>query len=413
MALGQEGARGIPFAAEGVDRAEHPVGHQRVVRGGAGNLQLRAELGRPVPVAELAQHVGHAAEAHLLHALGPARLAEADRRGERVARAAVVAGDLVGRSQALVDLGGRERELVLEREREPRPDGLQAGLEIPALHPGDALEPQRPRPQVGALGAGRLLAGDLHELHGLGVLARALQEGRRPDPLGGCLAGQAVRGEGLGRDAPGGERALAVALEAVDRRQRPLGVGEGAAGALGPPHRHHLALRARRLGQLARHLGEVRVALQDVDPLGGALALRPQVERLPAEARGVAVGVDRGALLDRQHQRVERAGAVLRGEPVRGHLGVAELAVLQRLGQPAVERAPAKPRHVLVDRVARERVAEGGAAGLDLEDQPARQQLVEARLAAEVRHQLDVELDARHRGGLRGRAGRGGEVAGA
>ena len=88
-----------------------------------------------------------------------ARLAEADGGGQGVARAAVVAGDLVGGAEPLVELRRRQRELVLERERQARSDLLQAGVEVPALHLGDTLEPERPRAQVGALGSRGLLAG--------------------------------------------------------------------------------------------------------------------------------------------------------------------------------------------------------------------------------------------------------------
>ena len=285
----------------------------------------------------------------MLHALAAVRRAEADGGVERVARAAVVAGDLVRRPEPLVDLRRRERELVLEREREPGADRLHPGLELPALHAGDALEPEDPRPQVGPLGARRLLGGAARERDRLAVVAGARQVARGDQPLGGGLAVEAVRGERVRRDAARGQRPLAVALELVDRREPALGVGERAAGALRAARRHHLALRAARVGELARQLREARVPLQHRDPLGAALALGPQVERLAPEPRGVAVGVHRGELVDREHERVERAGSVARREPVAGHLGVTAAALLERRGEPAVERAPAEPRHVLVD----------------------------------------------------------------
>ena len=78
-----------------------------------------------------------------------------------------------------------------------------------------------------------------------------------------------------------------------------------------------------------------------------------------------------------------------------------------------MKRAPAQPGHVLVERVARERVSERGAAGLGLDDQAAREQLVEAGLVSERRDELDVELDPRHSGRLGGGAGRRRQVAGA
>ena len=103
-----------------VDRAEHAVGDERVVRARARADQPLAQLDGLVPVAELAQHVGHAAEAHLLERAGVPGLAEPERRRERVAGAAVVTRDLVGGAQALVDLRGLRGQLVLEREGQAR-----------------------------------------------------------------------------------------------------------------------------------------------------------------------------------------------------------------------------------------------------------------------------------------------------
>ena len=79
--------------------------------------------------------------------------------------------------------------------------------------------PSTPRAQIGALRTLGLLAGAAGELDGVAVVAGALQVAGGDQPLRGRLAGEAVRGEGVGRDAPGGERALAVALELVDRGQ--------------------------------------------------------------------------------------------------------------------------------------------------------------------------------------------------
>ena len=236
------------------------------------------------------------------------------------------------------------------------------------------------------------------------MAAGARQVARGDQALRGGLAGDAVGGEGVRGDAACGQRALAVALQVVDRGEPALGVGERAAGALRAPRRHHLALRPARLGELARELREPRVALEHRDPLGAPLPLRPHVERLAPEPRRVAIRVHRGQLVDRPHERVERAGSVARGQPVAGDLRVTAAALLERDGQPAVQRAPAQPRHVLVDRVARERVTEGGPAALELLDQAAGEQLVEARLAAQRGHELEVEAgpgDRRRLGGRR------------
>ena len=86
-----------------------------------------------LPVAELAQHVGHAAEARVLEHVGPAQLAQPDRGSERLARGAVVGDDLVRGGEPLVDLCGLARELVLERESETRADLRDAVVEPPSF----------------------------------------------------------------------------------------------------------------------------------------------------------------------------------------------------------------------------------------------------------------------------------------
>ena len=137
----------------------------------------------------------------MLERVGAARFAEADRGVERRVRAAVVARDLQRRAEPLVDLGGLEREPVLEREREPGADRLHAVVELAALGPRDALEPEGPRAQVDALGASPASSPrQARELDRLAVLAGALQVAGGDQSLGGGLAGEAVGGEGVGRD---------------------------------------------------------------------------------------------------------------------------------------------------------------------------------------------------------------------
>ena len=376
-----------------------------------GKRKLVGEPRGAFPVAQLAQHVGHAAEARVLHALGSVRLAEADRGGERVAGATVVGRDLVRGPQALVDLCRLQRELLLEGQREAGPDGLHPFVVLPALDLGDPLETEDAGAKIGAVRTPRLLTGGAGQLDRVGVVAGAGQVPGGDQPLGGGLAGEAVGGEGVRGDPPGGERALAVALELVDRGQAPLGVGEGPAGPLGTPCRDHLSLCAGGLGQLARQLRETCVALEDPDPLCAAFSLRPQVEGLAPETRGVPVGVHLRALADRPHERAQRPGVVARREPVGSHLGLPAVALLECRGQLAMKRAPAQPRHVFVDGVARERVTEGGSSGLELHDQTTGEELVEASLPAERGHQLDVEAGTGHRGRLGGRAGLAGQVA--
>ena len=144
--------------------------------------------------------------------------------------------------------------------------------------------------------------------------------------------------------------------------------------ARGPPPRRGARRRRRavrvRPPEIAGQLGVERVLLEDGDALRAPLALRPQLQRLAPEARGVAVCVDRDASRDRGQQRLERTRVVARGEPVRRDLRGIVIAGAERLGQAPVKRAPPQPRDVVVDRLARERVAEPRAARLGLDQAP-------------------------------------------
>ena len=151
---------------------------------------------------------------------------------------------------------------MFEREREPGSDRVHPLVEVPALDARDPLEPEAPRPQVDALREPGLLTRLAGERDRLRVFAGAPQVARRDQSLGGGLAGKRVGGEGVGGDDARGERACAVALELVDRRQAALGIGERAAGARRAPCRHDLALRAGCLSQLAGQLRDVRVTLE-------------------------------------------------------------------------------------------------------------------------------------------------------
>ena len=179
-----------------------------------------------------------------------------------------------------------------------------------------------------------------------------------------------------------------------------LGVGQRAPDALRAARRHRLAPRARGLGQVAGELRAARVALEQRDALALAPAVGPQLQRAPRGTRLVAIGVHGRELGQRPQQRVERPRAVVGGQPVRGDLDSRPAAGLQRLGQAPVQRPAPRPGDVLVDGVAGERVAEGAGARLGLGHQPAGQQLGEPGVAAEGRHQLEVEARPRHRCGL-------------
>jgi hypothetical protein len=266
-----------------------------------------------------------------------ARLAQGDGGRERLAGAAIVRGGLERRAEPLVDGRGVDGEPVLQRERQAAAHELDPFLELPALGARDSLQPECPRAQIGPLRAFGLLAGKVGELHGIAVVAGALQVAGRHEPLGGSLARQPVRRERLCRHPARRERALAIALQVADAGEAPLGVRQRPAGALRASRRDHLALRARGLGQLAGELRAVGVPLEHVDPLGAALALRPELERLAGESSCVAVGVHRRQVADGADQGVERAPTVPRREPVGRDLGPGPAALLELPGECPVE----------------------------------------------------------------------------
>jgi len=161
----------------------------------------------------------------VLHGVATAGLAEVDGRRQRVAGAAVVAGDLVRGAEPLVDLGRDQGQLALERQREPLADRLQPLLVGAALDDGDPLEAEGAGAEVVALGAGSLLPRLPCELDRARVVAAAVQVAGRDQALRRGFAGEPIRREGLGGDTAGGERLLPVALELIDRRQATLRVG--------------------------------------------------------------------------------------------------------------------------------------------------------------------------------------------
>ena len=198
---------------------------------------------------------------------------------------------------------------MLEGERQPAADDLDALLVGAALDARDAVQAQRAGAQVGAVGAHRLGRRELGGRRRLGVPAGALQvarasRGARPRPRRAGRWPRRPRRRRAARRAPARGRPAARRCRRSAARRRPArGPRRRAAG------RDDLALGAGRLAEVARQLGVAGVALDDGQPLGAALALGPDVERLAAEPGGVAVGVDRRRGRDRLEQRLERARA--------------------------------------------------------------------------------------------------------
>ena len=381
------------------DALDHPDG-------AAGRQQLAADLGRPGPFAALAQDVDQAGDACRLGARVAVEPAEPERGVERFLGAPVVGRAVEDEREALVELSRDRGQIVRERQREPRADGLQAGLVLAALRARHALEPERPRAQVGALcGLGQLGGAD-RVLDGVAeARADAPVVGHR-QALDGGVGRVAVRDERVGRHPPRGERRLALALELVGRREPALGAGIGEPLAARAAHGGQLPPRLDRLGQLAGALGAARVALQQVDAGLGFLVARPQVERLAPGRGRVAIGVDGLRLGRGADQRRAGPRRVARPEPLRGELHALPAGGLERLGELAVQRAAPQPRDVGVERLPAQRMAERGAPVALVVQQPVALQLGQPVLGDEPGHELEVEGLPRH-GRRLGRRARG------
>ena len=289
----------------------------------------------------------------------PLQLAQPDRRPERLARAAVVARHLVRGAEPLVDLGGLERQLVLEREREPGADDRDPVVERAELDLGDALEAHRARAQVRALGAHRLLAGEPRGRGGLGVVPGALQVGGGDEPLGGRLARQAVGGEGLRGDAAGGERRACDRPAA--RRSRRCGArrrrAPGPRPRRGAPRRPRAAPAPPRRGRRRARRGP-RTARR---PRCARRRARPRARARAPGARGARRRDGRGPRRGRRSPRAApraRAGVSRAASQCVATSAGSWSRARSASAKPAVQRAPPQPRHVVVDRLARERVAE-------------------------------------------------------
>jgi hypothetical protein len=101
--------------------------------------------------------------------------------------------------------------------------------------------------------------------------------------------------------------------------------------------------------------------------------------------------VDALGLDDGTQQRAACAIAVAGAQPVRGDLPARRTRGLGRLGDRPVQRAPAHPRHVRVQRLAREAVAERARPDAALARQPAVEQLGHTLGTGERADQVQIE----------------------
>ena len=93
------------------------------------------------------------------------------------------------------------------------------------------------------------------------------------------------------------------------------------------------------------------MALQRGEALLDLLALRPDLERMPRHAGGIAVRVHRLELGRGAQQLAAGPLFVVGSEPVRGYLDPGRVSCLEALAESAVQVAPAKPGNVAVQRL--------------------------------------------------------------
>ena len=344
---------------EGLDRADQPLGHPD---GRARSRSGRGPSSGPGPVAALAQHVDQAGHAGELRP-GSSPVRHSSRAVSSAASARAVVGAVVeDQAEALVELRGHRGQVVLQRQREPGPHGLEAVLGVAALGPGDALQPQRPRAQV-ARPAARPRARPRARGRSPACSARARAQVVRP-PRGARRRRprRARGGERVRRQAAGGQRGLAVAASAraprrAAARRRPASsrADVGPQGADLAPGAAPPRLSSPESSALFAY--HSRVAMRPSRPRPRARARAPRGR--PGRRRGGRArrGPPRPrAAAPRGRGRVAGPIQWRRDLEARGRPG------LERLGHAAVEGPPPEPGHVGVERLARERVPEGAAS---------------------------------------------------
>ena len=104
----------------------------------------------------------------------------------------------------------------------------------------------------------------------------------------------------------------------------------------------------------------------------------------------------------RPHQEGACALGLACGEPVVGREIGRRATGLEETAQLAVKRASLRPVRVRVQRLAHEVMPKRGDAGLDLVEQTAVENLAQAGIAVQGRKQVELDVDADHRGCLEG-----------
>jgi hypothetical protein len=204
--------------------------------------------------------------------------------------------------------------------------------------------------------------------------------------------GGRVREDRVGVGAPAEEVERRAELAPGDRRAVQIAQAHAAVGDL-PPHRH-------RLPQLPGELEAATEARECGDANGIVVVTRPELQRLASGARRVPVGVHRAEALGRLEQERHRAVRLARREGMAcDQLGRGP-GRLEELGEPRVQRSPASPGRLLVERLTRERMPECRMAVSEVEQQAARERAFDAVVALELLEQGEVDGRSDRRGRL-------------
>ena len=224
------------------------------------------------------------------------------------------------------------------------------------------------------------------------VATRELEEVRRSEPVARGLGGLTAGGEGVGGAGERLDRSRPVADQGEDAPEPALGGGEGGAVPVGLVEARRLAPGAGGVGRLARELGPLPVVLERLQPRpatsspsGQSSSARRAIVAASRYAR-TCLELSRGA-----NELLAGPSLVMGAEPVRRDLDAGRRQRLEALGELAVERAAAQPRHVAVEGLADERVPELGRTVLLLDDEPELDQLRDPVLAGQLDHRLEPE----------------------
>ena len=261
------------------------------------------------------------------------------------------------------------------------------------------LEGEGSRPKLGSLRELHLLRGFQYELERRTQPSSALEVSGYGQALGRRLDDKAARRERLSRPRARSDCSLGCTGELVNGSESALRLREAFALALGPACVDDLFPDARGIDQLPAELGTPTQALERDEPPRFVLPRGPELERAPAETRGVPVGVDGTERLGGYKQLRTRPLRLARGQPVLCDQLRRRARSLEALGELAVMHPPPRPRDLRIHGLADEGVTKGREALVHLDEEAQLDRLLEARRPGEVGDEPEIDAlacDRRH-----------------